>query len=81
MKPGGSVTAQPAGRPGFYSRQRLGFHSSCSCPDRVKGTWFQYTCVRQPNECDLSPASSAEVMNTWSYTSIPPYDSLLCSVV
>jgi hypothetical protein len=43
-------------------------------------TWVLSSEVKRPwSEADHSPQSSADVKNTWSYTSTPSYVCMACA--
>jgi hypothetical protein len=71
----------PVGARIFSSRRRPNrFWGPSSLSDGYRGLFPQE--VKQPGrEADHWPKISAEVKNTWIYTSAPPYDFMaLCSI-
>jgi hypothetical protein len=65
-----------AGRPGFDSRQGQDFYfySGHTGSGAHPASYPMGAVVKRPGrEADHSPPTSAEVKNTWIYTSTPPY--------
>lgn len=75
------VTRLWAGRPGFVSRPRRNFHFdsplSVPAPQHTHNTGLE----RQDLQADHLFSTSVEVRNAWSYTSTPPYVSMVCCFV